>query len=53
MVHHVAKISNMIQNDMIKFESVVEYCNTVILVLQLLNSIQHVDINTGSALEYI
>ena len=33
LIHHVAKISNMIQNDVIKFESVVEYCNTVILDL--------------------
>ena len=43
----------MIQNDVIKLESVVEYCNRVNSLLYWLNSIQHFEINTGSILEYI
>ena len=43
----------MIQNDVIKLESVVEYCNRVNSRLVELNSIQHFEINTGSILEYI
>ena len=47
------QISNMIQNDVIKLESVVEYCNRVIHYFLWLNSMQHVEINTGIILEYI
>ena len=46
------QISNMIQNDVIKLESVVKYCNIVNSQLLGLNSMQHVEINTGSNLEY-
>ena len=43
----------MIENDAIMLESVVEYCNRVNSLLLELNSMQHVEINTGSILEYI
>ena len=45
------QISNMIQNDVIKLESVVEYCNRVNsrLVVIKFND----EIKTGSILEYI
>ena len=43
----------MIQNDAIKLESVVEYCNRVNSRLVVIKFKQHVEINTGSILEYI
>ena len=43
----------MIQNEVIKLESVVEHCNRVNYRLVMVKFKQHVEINTGSIMEYI